>query len=71
MQEANTNLRGSHAKHENRVSDLGGELLGTPREPTSSTQFPVDVPASTAMVLGSDSCAPLYVSTKGDHYETP
>jgi iron complex outermembrane receptor protein len=35
-----------------------GELLGTQREPTSLTQFPINVPASTVLALASDTCAP-------------
>jgi len=35
-----------------------GELLGTQREPTSLTQFPVNLPQSTELALGSDTCDP-------------
>jgi len=35
-----------------------GDLLGTQREPTSSTSFPVNAPMSTLLLLGTDTCAP-------------
>ena len=35
-----------------------GELAGTQREPFSLTQFPVNISESTALALGSDTCAP-------------